>query len=166
MKTELLNLNLSPPLVDQILDIFDAYEQMVERHDKPKGRIAFRDNMAEIESLSRKLKKKLQKLTTFEKQLLIQHYSPNTFDIGLYLGRLEIASHKLTETKERFSRKQPFMLNLADELRGLLESHEIHVTKYRNNMLCRILNILFDEPEDSEKSFNLVREILNSKTPS
>jgi hypothetical protein len=55
MKTKLLELNLPENVVDGILDIFDTYEQTLKRYSKPKGKIAFQNNIKEVESRSNML---------------------------------------------------------------------------------------------------------------
>lgn len=165
MKTKLLELELPEKLVNEILEVFDIYTQTLRRHDKPKGRIAFDENMQEIESQAKKLKKKLGKLTTFEKQILTYHYAPDTFQLSLALGRLVLATEKAKKEKLKFSQKRPFLLNLGLEIRQLLEINNIQVTKYRENIFCKILDVFFAEPEGSETSFNLLREVFNSNIP-
>ena len=60
MKANLLELGLPENVVDGILDVFDTYKQTLKQYSKPKGRIAFQDNMKEIESLCKKLKQRLE----------------------------------------------------------------------------------------------------------
>jgi len=159
MKSKLLQLGLSDKLCEEILALLDTHTRTVERYSKPKGRIAFQDSMAEIELLTRKLKRKLEKLTDFEKKILYRYRAPAIIDLKVFLGRLEFAITTAKKSKVRFSRKQPFVLSLAEDLRGLLESNEIPVKQTRNNMFCKVLDILLDRPQDSERAFNLLREL-------
>jgi hypothetical protein len=158
MKAKLLELGLSENVVNEILNLFDTHEKTVKRYSKPKGRIAFDDNMKEIESLSNKLRKKLDKLSIFEQQLLNRYCSPKLFDLKTGLIRLSFSCKESRKTKTKFSKKEPFMITLTSDLCKLLEAHGINVKIYRNNILCRVLDILLDEQEDSERSFNLLRQ--------
>ena len=55
MKNKLSKLGLSNNTVNEVLNIFDTYQQSVKQYSKPKSLIAFQDNMSEIQSLSKKL---------------------------------------------------------------------------------------------------------------
>jgi hypothetical protein len=158
MKAKLLKLDLPENIVDEILDIFDTYQQTLKQYSKPKGRIALQDNMKDIESLSKKLQKRLDKLSGFEKQILNAHLSLKIFELKTGLIRLDFSCQQLGKTKTRFSKREPFLITLTRELRELLEARDISVKKYRNNIVCRVLDILFNESEDSERSFNLLRQ--------
>ena len=167
MKTKLLKLGLSEPLIDEILNIFDVYLLSKKLYDKPKGVMAFHDNLDEIKSLSKKLHKKLKKLTDFERQLLSYQ---NLLDVDILKLTTEIEALPIAcdivknkDVKSSFSRKEPFSRQLALELWELLERYEIIVTVYRNNMLCRILDVLLDANPDDDRSFNLLREISKRK---
>lgn len=164
MKSKLMKLGLSEELCNLILDLFDTHVRTVKQYSKPKGIMAFRDNMIEIESLSKKLKRKLEKLSDFEKQILDRCHAPSIFDLSFVLVRLEFASAKAKKERAKFSQRQPFIMNLAGELRELLEANKIPVKKTRGNIFCKVLDILFDESEESEKSFNILRVLFN--TPS
>lgn len=167
MKTKLLKLALSEPLVDEILNVFDLYRLSEKQYSKPKGVMAFHDNLDEIKSLSKKLSKKLEKLTSFERQLLS---FPKLVQPGIRKLKMELTSlstmcdvAKNKKVKSTFSKKEPFIRELTLELWEVLEQNEIAITAYRNNILCRILDVLLDANPDSDKSFNLVREISKRK---
>jgi hypothetical protein len=164
MKNELMELGLSEKLCDAILDLFDTYTRTLEVYDKPRGKKAFEKHLTDIKFYTHTLKRELDKLSGFEKQLLNHYVFPNVFELKTSLIRLEIACQESLNKRIQFSRKEPFMRNLASELRGLLESNEIPVKKTRGNIFCKVLGILLDEPEDSERSFNLLRSLFN--TPS
>ena len=167
MKANLLELGLPENVVDGILDIFDTYKQTLKQYSKPKGRIAFQDNMKEIESLSKKLKKRLDELSNFEKQLLNLYCSQKVFDLKTSLIILEFACQESRKKEIRFSRKEPFILSLTVDLWKLLDSNGIAVKKYKNNILCKVLKTLFPLPDPDQKeevlpedlwAFHLLRE--------
>lgn len=157
MKTKLLELGLSEILVDQILDAFDTYLRTIERYDKTKGAISLRDDLKEIESLSKKLFKKLKSLSVFERQLINQSGVPAMFkprDLFNFTTQLLILSETCANAQKkkiRFSRREPFLLSLTVDLWKLLESHGIPVRKYKNNVLCLVLNTLLPESEKPRK---------------
>ena len=168
MKTKLIELGLSGKLADEILEAFDTYQQSVKRHSKPKGKIAFHDNLHEIEKLSRALHKKLSRLSLAERQLIDHGCNPKIFKLtgGLFL--LSLSCQKVGKMNFRFSRKDPFLLDLAITIWKLLQGNGIKVTKYKNSILCKVLNVLLpeqgrhriDESEapDNLWAFHLLRE--------
>ncbi|MBW1995684.1 MAG: hypothetical protein B1H11_04690 [Desulfobacteraceae bacterium 4484_190.1] len=161
IKAKLLKLDLSGPLVEEILDIFETYLLSREAYSKPKGIMAFNDNLDEIKSLSKRLSKKLEKLTNFERQMLSY---PKLVQGGIRSLKQDLVSLsqmcEISKNKDiKFSKKEPLLRQLTIELWELLERYEISVTLYRGNILCRILDVLLKVEPDSEKSFNLVREI-------
>jgi len=172
MKAKLLKLNLPEKVVDGILDIFNEYQQTLKRYNKPKGRIALQDHLTKIEFLSKKLKTSLDNLSDFEKQLLNPYLSPKVFQLKTGLILLALSCRKLKKTETRFSKKEPFLIRLTIDLWKLLERHGIAVKKYKNNVLCQILDILLPEAEKPRKhkekdkseipadlwSFNLLRK--------
>jgi hypothetical protein len=167
MKANLLELGLPENVVDGILDVFDTYKQTLKQYSKPKGRIAFQNNMKEIESLCRKLKQRFDELSNFEKQLLSLYCSQNVFDLKTNLIILEFACQESRKKEIRFSRKEPFILSLTIDLWELLDSNGIAVKKYKNNILCKVLKTLFplplpDQTEDVLPediwAFHLLRE--------
>lgn len=151
MKVKLIELGLSEDLVDKILDVFDTYKKTLERYSKPKGPMAFQDNMKEIESVSKKLQKRLDKLTIFEKQLLNQICPQKIFELKTSLILLSFSCQEARKKRTRFSRKEPFILSLTIDLWKILESNGITVKKYKNNILCQILNALLPESEKPRK---------------
>lgn len=171
MRAKLLELGLSEDLADKILDAFGTYKKTLERYSKPKGLVAFHDNMKEIEFLSNKLKKRLDKLSLFEQQLLNQRCSPKIFELKTGLIMLTFAAQEAGKRKTRFSRKQPFILSLTIDLWKILESNGITVKKYQNNMLCKVLKTLFPLPKPDQEedvlpddlwAFHLLREASKS----
>ena len=174
MKNKLSKLGLSNNTVNEVLNIFDTYQQSVKQYSKPKSLIAFQDNMSEIQSLSKKLLKKLKSLSRVEQQILNQSNQfkyRDLFDFSTQLICLSGACDIARKKKIRFSRRAPFLIALTVDLWKLLESHGIAVKKYKNNMLCHILETLLPESEmprkhkkdDSEApenlwAFHLLRE--------
>jgi hypothetical protein len=159
MKNQLLELGLSETIADEILEIWDIHLKTVERYDKPGGIIEFRDNLSEIERLSKKLSKKLQALSSFERQILIQTGAPGIFNFSRQAGILSLSCTNAKKTKSRFSRREPFLRQLTIELWNLLERRGIAVTVYKSTALFNVLNILLDEPPDSQRAFNLIRDV-------
>ena len=165
MKAKLLELDLSEILVDEILNIFDNYEKTLKRYSKPAGSIALSDNMSEIISLSSKLKKRLDKLSVFEQQILNDTCSPNIFDLKSGLIRLKYSCEKLQKTKTKFSRKEPLIRTLATELLEVLVSHGYKIKIYRGNIFIKVLDILLavnDDDVDDARSLNILRTILKA----
>ena len=168
MKNKLSELDLPEDVVDAILEVFDSHQQTIKHYSKPKGKMQFRDNMKEIESISKALEKKLSKLTRMERQL-IEWGGPNVFEIRSGLTRLKASCRNAEAREVRFSRRAPFLLGLTLELWELLEQHKIDVTIYKDGILCKILDVFFedkprrflkDDPEapDDLRSLHLVRE--------
>jgi len=160
MKTKLIELGLSGELADEILDAFDTYQQSVKRHSKPKGKIDFQKNIKEIGKRSRVLHRRLSRLSLAEKQLLDDRCNPKIFDLtgGLYL--LSLSCNQIGKMNFRFSRKDPFLLDLAITIWKLLQGNGIKVTKYKNSILCKVLNVLLPEQgrhriDESEAPDNL-----------
>jgi len=162
-------LGLSEPIVDQILNAYDSYQQCIEIYSKPAGKRAFEDNLEAIRSLSKKLSKKLQKLTSFERQMLICPDAPKISDLIQNVSRLHYASDVALKKKIKFSKRRLFLTDLTLELWEVLEQAKIKVTIYKNSILCCILKTLFpeknntDDPDliDSEWAFTLVRDVNN-----
>jgi hypothetical protein len=165
MKTKLIELGLPEKLIDEILEVFKTYQQTLKLYDKPKGVISFRDHVDEIQALSGKLKKRLDRLSNFELQMLNHNTFPDIFQLKTSLIRLDIACNEAKKRKTRFSKKRPFLLMFAKDLKILLESHDIAVNLYRKNLFCQIFNILFNETinetGDNETAFNILRQILS-----
>lgn len=120
MKSELLQLGLPEKLCDEILDLFDTHTRTVEAYSKPKGKNEFQKNMADITAHANMLNRRLEKLTTFEIQLLNRYASPGVFDIRVALTRLAISSREAKKAQVRFSRKPPFLRTLTADLWSLL----------------------------------------------
>jgi len=165
MRTQLSKLSIDETLIDEILALHDTYLQTLKRHDKPKGVISFRDHVDEIQALSGKLKKRLDRLSKFELQILNHNTFPDIFQLKTSLIRLDIACNEAKKRKTRFSKKRPFLLMFAKDLKILLESHDIPVNLYRENLFCKVLNILLNETiketGDNETAFNILRQILS-----
>ncbi|PKN68438.1 MAG: hypothetical protein CVU54_14710 [Deltaproteobacteria bacterium HGW-Deltaproteobacteria-12] len=173
MKTKLIELGLTENIVAEILSVFDNYEQVLKRYSKPKGRGELQRNMKEIEKLSEKLKKRLDKISVFEQQHLNRYCSPKIFDLKSGLIRLTFSCQELNKTTTQFSKREPLILSLTMDLWKILERNGIAVKKYKNNMLCKVLNTLLPEskkprkhkkdesdvPEsDNDWAFHLLRE--------
>jgi len=139
MKTKLIELGLPEKLIDEILEVFKTYQQTLKLYDKPKGVISFRDHVDEIQALSGKLKKRLDRLSNFELQMLNHNTFPDIFQLKTSLIRLDIACNEA--------------------------KHDIAVNLYRKNLFCQIFNILFNETinetGDNETAFNILRQILS-----
>lgn len=161
MKNSLLALGLPEPVVDGIIECFHNYTMIVEEYDKPKGKMAFNDNLDEIEKLSNTLAKKLSKLSNFEKQQLRRVGGPKVFDLSSGLMQLVGACRATKNLPIKWSRKEPFILDLTVSLWRLLEGNDINVTVYKDGILCRILNVLFPKPDSEEWAFNMIRKAKN-----
>lgn len=163
MKTKLLELKLPETVVNQILDAYSTYQQTLSVYSKPKGKMEFDDNLKELNSLSKKILKKLEKLTDFEFQLLSYH-NPLGLNIRnlkneIYYLSLACDHAEKMDTGQSFSRKEPFVRQLTIELWEVLEKNGISISIYRDHVICKILNILLDVDKHSEKSLHLVREV-------
>ncbi len=161
MKNRLTMIGLSDDFVSEILEVFDNYLLTKAEYTKPASSALLQDNLSEIERLSKKLHKQLRALTTLERGLLLESGMPGIREFAMATKRLSLSCNtaKAKKTKQALSKKHHAELNLAYELKQLLERHRGAVTKYRDNILCKILNILLEEQPDSERSFNLVRNI-------
>lgn len=168
MKKKLGKLNLSENVVDEILEVFEIHELTLQSYSKPKGKIHFRDNMQDIQAMSKTLEKKLARLSRMERQT-IERECPNIYDLQCHLNRLSASCRKAQDRQVRFSRREPFMLSLTLELWELLECYKIDVTIYKDGILCKILDAFFeDKPRrflkdesdvpDDLRGFHLVRE--------
>lgn len=146
-KTELMGLNLSESLVDKILDVLDTHKQTLKQYSKPKGKKDFENHLTDIKYYAEHLHKELEKLSDFEKQLLNHIVYPNIFELKTSLILLEFACKESKKKKVRFSRRDPFLIDLTIDLWKLLEGHGITVKKYKDTTLCKVLNILFPESE-------------------
>lgn len=144
----MIEIGLSENVADEILDAFDTYQKTLERYSKPKGRMDFQNNMAEIESLSNKLKKRLDKLSILEEQLLDHRCNPHIFGLKSGLIMLSFSCQEAKKMRLRFSRRAPFILSLTIDLWKILESNGIAVTKYKNSILCKVLNALLPESKN------------------
>ncbi len=174
METKLNQLGLPENVVNEILDIFDTHQLTLKQYSKPKGKMQFRDNLQEIESISKALEKKLSKLTRMERQI-IEWECPNLYGLRSHLSRLNASCCKAKGREVRFSRREPFLLNLTSELWELLERNGIPVTIYKNGILSKVLDAFFeDKPRrllkdesdapDDLRSFHLVREAARRKS--
>jgi hypothetical protein len=163
MKTKLMNLNLPETLVDKILKIFDEYIFLKKEYDKPKGIKSFEKHLTDIIFYSENLQRELKKLSAFECRLLSCH-NPLGLDIrklkdDLYFLSLACDHSKKKNVKSALTKKEPFTRYLTEQLWAILDKNNIPVTLYRDNIICKILDILLDADQDSERSFNLVREV-------
>jgi len=156
---KLTSLDLPEKMVARVLDIFDTYLCSKATLSQPAGIIEFRDNLTEIEALSKKLYKKLQKITSFERQMMRRPGQPEIRKIAMQIKDLSITCACAKKTEHRFSRREPFLSQLTIDLWELLERNGIPVKVYKNNQLCLVLNVLLNEQEDSERAFNLLRDV-------
>jgi hypothetical protein len=161
----LLALDLSEPLVKEILSVFEIFQLSKESSSKPSGVIECQSNLTEIEALSKKLHKKLKKLSSLERQILMRSGMRDIYEVTKHVARLSTSCNvaKSKKVKGYFSKKEPFIKQLAIELKEVLERHAITVKLYRRNIFCKALDILLEQPEDSEKSYNLLRQIIPAK---
>jgi len=165
MKAKLLKLDLPEKLVDEILNIFDNYEKTLKRYSKPAGSKAFQNNIMEVESLSKMLLLRLNKLSVFEIQLLNRLCRPKVFDFKTGLIFLNTSAKEAKKKTINFTRKEPFIRMLATELLAVLESHGYKVKIYRGNIFIKVLDVLLDVNKDDikgDKSFNILRDILKA----
>lgn len=167
MKAKLIELGLPDDLVEKILDVFDTNQKMRARHSKPKGQISFQKNLQKIVQLAEKLEGELSRLTLMERQLIDLSCYPKTFHLRGALNRLSMSCSHAQKMNPRFSRKDPFMLDLTVTLWSLLEANGVTVKIYKNNMLCKVLKTLIPLPEPDQNedvlpddlwAFHLVRE--------
>ncbi len=167
MKTKLIGIGLPENVADEIMDAFDTYQRTLKRHSKPKGEIAFQKNLQAIERLSMELEGKLSDMTLMERQIVERNCNPKIFALRSGLTCLAAACDKAQKLKSTFSRKRPFLIDLTINLWGVLERHGHTVTRYKNNILCQVLNTLccaadesIDDSEAPEdlRAFHLLRE--------
>jgi hypothetical protein len=158
-RKKLADLGLSKKIVSGVMSAFENYLLTKKTHSKPSGIIEFKDNLTDIESLSKKLSKKLQKLTTMERQLLSYSGAPKIRELAQEVFRLSVVCGVAKEKKVKFRRGELFLSTLTLDLWEELERNKISVTVYRNNILCSVLNILLDETQDSERGLNLLRDV-------
>lgn len=160
MKKKLLALELPNNVVDEILDVYSIYLQTLEAYSKPAGPKAFKNNIEEIESVCKDLSKKLNQLTDFERQMLEYNGAVNIRELAKKVHFLSSCCGftKQKDIKSCFNRKEPFLRQLALEVKEALEHHNIPVKKYRNNVFCSVLDILLNQ-KAGEKSFNLLRQV-------
>jgi hypothetical protein len=64
---------------------------------------------------------------------------------------LSFSCQEAKKMRLRFSRRDPFILDLTISLWKLLEAHGIKVTKYKNSILCQTLNILLPKSQERRK---------------
>ena len=159
MKSELLDLGLSEKVVNEILAVFALYEQSLAALSKPAGKQELDDHMSDIISLTGKLSKRLGKLTRMERQLLDRNCFPMVFQLQVNLTRLNFSAKEIKGHHFRSARR-PFLLELASNVRDILDQNGIPITIYKKNTLPDILNILLESGPDSDLGFNLVRKMM------
>jgi len=158
MKNKLLDHGLSEKVVDEILAVFTLYKQSLAALSKPAGKQELDDHISEIISLTNKLSKRLGKLSRMEKQLLDRNCFPGCFQLQIGLNRLNFSAKEIKGQHFRSARR-PFLLELASNVRDVLDQNGIPITIYKKNTLPEILNILLESDPDSEKGLNLLRQL-------
>jgi hypothetical protein len=158
MEQKLAELGIPPDTAGRILEAWEDYQRTAARHDK-SGKLEYESALDDVERLSRKLAKKLAKLSNFEKQS-INRKGVDVFEISCQLIKLNTSCKTALGRKNRFSKRpEPFLRDFAITLKTLLETAGIEVKIYRDNTFCRALNAFLEEPPESEKSFNILRVI-------
>ncbi len=177
MKTKLIEIGLPGNVADEIVDSFDTYQRALKRHSRPKGKMEFQNRLQEIEQESKLLERKLSKLTLMEIQFVNPGCNPKIHALRGGLKSLALSCRKAQTMKSTFSKRSPFRLDLTLTLWGILERHGVAVTKYKNSILCKVLNILFPESENPREhrideseapddlwAFHLLREASKRKS--
>jgi hypothetical protein len=162
-KEKLLALGLSETIVDEVLGVYANYRLALGRYKKPAGPVTFKNDLAEIEAMSKKLSGALKRLSHFERQVLLRCGAGDVGKTALQVASLSsVCGHaKGKDVSRYFNKKEPFLRQLAIEVKEILESHDIRITVYEKNVFCLILDILLNQ-QAATKSLSLLRQILKT----
>lgn len=171
MIKKLIDIGVPCDIAKDIIRLFEKYDRHPHFYPPNDPFVPFHvlsNNVKTIISSCDCLMNTIRNLSTFEKSFLDAYGCP---DLEKTISQLRKAA-KITSRCYGESpphgedRIQQGKLSLAHELKQLLEFYGYKVKKYRNNLFCKIINILLQIKDDetgnektSDIALNLLREI-------